>query len=173
MVTGNPFDVLGLKGTADADAIRTAYRTLVKKCHPDHFLDADEQKAAQEKMIALNLAYEEALRLAVPARSAYRPQLTQAEALALARKALDKANPQSALCQLGRTQEREGPWFFMQGQALMELEQFESAHHAYRAAVRFEPDNLEYRRRALDAALAMKESRTLTGKLKHLLHLRR
>lgn len=173
MVTGNPFDVLGLKGTAGADEIRTAYRTLVKKCHPDHFLDADEQKAAQEKMIALNLAYEEALRLAVPARSTYRQQLTQQEAVDLASKALSKGNPQSALAQLGRTPDREGPWFFMQGQALMDMEQYESAHHAFRAAIHFEPDNLDFRRRALDAALAMKEAQTLAGKLKHLLHIRR
>ena len=60
----NPFEVLGLKSTADADEVRSAYRSLVRVCHPDRFLDEDERKAAQEKMIALNLAYEEALKLA-------------------------------------------------------------------------------------------------------------
>ena len=64
MPTNNPFEVLGLKPTADADEVRTAYRNLVKTCHPDKFLDVDERKAAQEKMIALNLAYEEARRKA-------------------------------------------------------------------------------------------------------------
>ena len=29
----NPFEVLGLKGWADQDEIRAAYRTLVKQCH--------------------------------------------------------------------------------------------------------------------------------------------
>ena len=51
--TNNPFQVLGLSVGADADQIRAAYRALVKKCHPDQFLDLEEQKAAQEKMIAL------------------------------------------------------------------------------------------------------------------------
>ena len=35
----NPFEVLGLKGWADQDEIRTAYRTLVKQCHPDMIQD--------------------------------------------------------------------------------------------------------------------------------------
>ena len=48
----NPFEVLGLHGSADADEIRAAYRALVKKCHPDQFLDAEEQRAAQELLHA-------------------------------------------------------------------------------------------------------------------------
>ena len=60
--TNNPFEALGLKIGADADEIRAAYRALVKKCHPDQFLDLEEQKAAQEKLLALNLAYEAALK---------------------------------------------------------------------------------------------------------------
>ncbi|MBS6567064.1 MAG: J domain-containing protein [Faecalibacterium sp.] len=60
----NPFGVLGLEASADADQVRTAYRKLVKTCHPDKFQDETERKAAQEKMITLNLAYEEAMKLA-------------------------------------------------------------------------------------------------------------
>ena len=62
----NPFEVLGLKGWADQDEIRTAYRTLVKQCHPDMIQDPLQKEEAQARMVALNLAYEEALRLASP-----------------------------------------------------------------------------------------------------------
>ena len=62
----NPFEVLGLKGWADQDEIRTAYRTLVKQCHPDMIQDPHLKEEAQARMVALNLAYEEALRLSSP-----------------------------------------------------------------------------------------------------------
>ena len=45
-----------------------------------------------------------------------------------------------------------------------------SAHASFREAVRRDPENNVYRQGALDAALAMKESATLQGKLKKLLH---
>ena len=60
----NPFELLGLKPGADAQEVRAAYRRLVKKCHPDQFQDDQRQKAAQEQLLQLNLAYEAALKLA-------------------------------------------------------------------------------------------------------------
>ena len=50
----NPFEVLGLKGWAGPDEIRTAYRALVKQCHPDMIRDPSEKEAAQNRMVALN-----------------------------------------------------------------------------------------------------------------------
>lgn len=159
---------------ANAEEIRNAYRTLVKKCHPDQFLDADEQKAAQEKMIALNLAYEQALRLAVPHKTSgtYQHTLNVEDALHLAAKMLRQKNPDSALHHLNRTKDRNAAWYDMQGQAYMGLHQYEEAHQSFREAVRRDPDNLQYRRGALDAALAMKNAQTLHGKLKNLFHKR-
>ena len=156
---------------ADAEEIRNAYRALVKKCHPDQFLDADEQKAAQEKMIALNLAYEQALRLALPKRTAtYQHELSIADAIHLAEKMLHTKNAESALHHLNRTKERSAAWYEVQGRAHMMLQQFQAAHDAFREAVRREPDNLQYRRGAFDAAVAMKNTQTLQGKLKNFFH---
>ena len=172
IVTRNPFEVLGLNAGADADDVRNAYRRLVKTCHPDKFLDADERKAAQEKMIALNLAYEEALKLTASRRSAatdYNRELTVEEALALADKMLRRDSPESALRQLMRTKARNGSWYAMQGRVLMALDQYESAHQSYREAVRREPHNNVFRQGALDAAVALKKSRTLGGRIQALL----
>ena len=170
--TRNPFEVLGLNAGADADDVRNAYRRLVKTCHPDKFLDADERKAAQEKMIALNLAYEEALKLTASRRSAatdYNRELTVEEAIALADKMLRRDNPESALRQLMRTRVRNGSWYAMQGRVLMALDQYESAHQSYREAVRREPHNNVFRQGALDAAVALKKSRTLGGRIRALI----
>lgn len=164
----NPFEVLGLTAAATADDVRSAYRTLVKTCHPDRFPDAAERAAAQERMIALNLAYEEALKLTAARRTvdSYNKELPQDEALQLAAKMLRRQSPNSALRHLMRSQTRDGRWYAMQGRILMAMDQYETAHQSFREAVRHEPDNNEFRRGALDAAVALKRSRTLWGRLR-------
>jgi len=167
IATKSPFTVLGLDASATADDVRIAYRQLVKTCHPDRFLDAEERAAAQEKMIALNLAYEEALKLTASRRTveSYNKELPLTEALALADKMLRRESPESALRHLMRASIRDGWWYAMQGKILMAMDQYKTAHQSYREAVRREPDNNEFRRGALEAAVALKKSRTVMGRI--------
>ena len=164
----NPFEVLGLKGLASPDEIRSAYRTLARKCHPDMITDPAEKEAAQTRMVALNLAYEEALRLASPrtGSSSVTPELSSAEAILMAQRAMAKDNPEGALRSLVRCEKRDSEWYYMQGKVLMALEQYESAHQSFREAVRRSPDNNVYRSGALAAVVAQRESETLHGKVK-------
>ena len=162
----NPFEVLGLKGWADQDEIRTAYRTLVKQCHPDMVQDPVQKEAAQQRMIRLNLAYEEALRLAAPRQhAAYIQEIPTGEALILAEKMLVKANPEGALRQLMRAENKNGDWYYTYGKILMHMEKYPEARQAFREAVRKNPDNREYRRWALDAEIAEKKEKTFSGKV--------
>lgn len=166
----DPFQVLGLKSTASADEVRSAYRKLARQCHPDQFRDEDARRAAQQRMIELNLAYEEASRLAGTHRAnIYTRELAAEDAKQLARKMLRQHSPESALRQLMRADHKDAEWYYMQGYILMEMHQYESAHQSYRAAVRQDPENIEYRRGALDASVALKKSQTVTGRLKELL----
>ena len=163
----NPFEVLGLKGWADQDEIRTAYRTLVKQCHPDMIRDPRQKEEAQERMVRLNLAYEEALRLASPkGPAAVGPAPSAAEAVLMAERALSRDNPESALRQLMRCDERDGDWYYMQGKVLMAMEQYDSAHQSFREAVRRSPENNVYRSGALAAVVAQREAGTIHGKVK-------
>lgn len=163
--------MLGLDASATADDVRAAYRRLVKTCHPDRFQDPQEQAAAQEKMIALNLAYEEALKLTASRRTveSYNKELPLDEALTLAAKMLRRESPESALRHLMRATKRDGRWYAMQGAILLAMDQYETAHQSYREAVRQEPDNNEFRRGALEAAVALKKSRTLAGRIRLLI----
>lgn len=123
-------------------------------------------------MITLNLAYEEALKLTTQrkaAASSINQELTEEEAVQVAEKMLKRQSPESALRQLMRARNRGGAWYAMQGKVLMVMEQYDSAHQSYREAVRREPGCIEYRRGALDAAVALKKSRTPLGRLKTLL----
>ncbi len=165
----NPFEVLGLKGWATPEEIRTAYRTLARQCHPDMIQDPAEKEAAQTRMVALNLAYEEALRLASPRTgSPVTPELSSAEAILMAQRAMARNNPQGALRSLIRCEQRDGDWYYMQGKVLMALEEFESAHQSFREAVRLDPENNVYRAGALAAAVALQKEQKLPGKVRKL-----
>jgi len=57
-MTRNPYEVLGLKPGATQEEIKTAYRELVKKYHPDRYQDNPLSDLAEEKMREINEAYE-------------------------------------------------------------------------------------------------------------------
>ena len=164
----NPFEVLGLKGLATPDEIRSAYRTLARKCHPDMITDPAEKEAAQTRMVALNLAYEEALRLASPRTgvNTVTPELSSAESILMAQRAMAKDNPEGALRSLVRCEKRDGEWYYMQGKVLMAMEECDSAHQSFREAVRLDPDNNVFRAGALAAAVAQQKAQKLPGKVK-------
>jgi len=164
MIEPNPFEVLGVKPGADEQTVRAAYRRLVKSCHPDQFQDAQQQKAAQEQLVRLNLAYEAALKLA-PRQAVGFNLVSQEEAKHFARRLMEQGNLESALRQLGRADSKDAEWYCLQGEILMALKQYETAHQSYREAVRRDPDNRLYRQGALDAALAMKKNRPLGAKI--------
>ena len=164
----NPFEVLGLKGFAGPDEIRSAYRALARQCHPDMIQDPAEKEAAQARMTALNLAYEEALRLASPriGNHPVTPELSSAEAVLMAQRAMARNNPEGALRSLIRCEDRDSEWYYTQGTVLMALEEYDSAHQSFRQAVRMEPDNNVYRAGALAAAVALQKEQRLPGKVK-------
>ncbi len=152
----NAFEVLGLNADADTEAVKHAYRTRVKLCHPDLFVDQKKQVEAQEQLIQLNLAYEEALKLTAQRQVGFH-SVPVAQAKAFALKLFEQGNYPSALRQLGRAETKDAEFYYIEGRILFALKEYDDAHQAYRAAVRVEPDNLTYRRGALDAALAAKK----------------
>lgn len=156
--------MLGVKGDADAQAVRAAYRQRVKACHPDQFTDPEQQMAAQAQLVRLNLAYEEALKIVSQHRVGFN-LISQEEAKHFARRLVEQGNLESALRQLNRADQKDADWYYMQGEILMGLRQYDTAHQSYREAVRRDPDNRAYRRGALDAAVAMKKNRPLGEKL--------
>ena len=54
----NHYEILGVAFGASADEIRSAYRSLVGRYHPDKHQKNDLKDLAEEKLIRLNSAYE-------------------------------------------------------------------------------------------------------------------
>ncbi|MEL7603770.1 MAG: J domain-containing protein, partial [Bacillota bacterium] len=54
----DPYKVLGVSPSASDEEIRTAYRQLVKKYHPDRYRGHDLQELASERLKQINEAYD-------------------------------------------------------------------------------------------------------------------
>ena len=53
----NPYEVLGIKENATDEEIKAAYKELVKKYHPDKYIDNPLADLAEQKMQEINEAY--------------------------------------------------------------------------------------------------------------------
>ena len=152
----NAFETLGLRWDADQAQVHAAYRSRVKGCHPDQFQDQAQADQAQEQLIRLNLAYEEALRIAAKRQIGFNTVSCE-DAKTLARKLMEQGRNENALRQLARADSKDAQWYCLQGEILMNLHQYDSAHQSFREAVRREPDNLQFRRGAFNAAMTLKK----------------
>lgn len=54
----DPYEVLGVNRGADEETIKKAYKALVKKYHPDKYINSPMADVASEKMKEINRAYD-------------------------------------------------------------------------------------------------------------------
>ena len=162
----DPYQVLGVSPSATDDEIKTAYRQLARKYHPDNYVDNPLADLATEKMKEINEAYDAITKSrsgggssyggSAAAQSGYsygsgsgyqqqnRSAGGQSQAFMRARQAISQGNLDEAE-QLLQGVSRNGEWYFLMGSIAYRRGWLDEARQNYQIAVQMDPNNMEYR----------------------------
>jgi curved DNA-binding protein CbpA len=140
----DPYKVLGVSPDATDEQLKSAYRELARKYHPDNYQDSPLADLANEKMKEINEAYDRIQAERLNARSGGRYQggqfsdilrLIQNGRITEAEELLDGVPAGS----------RDAQWHFLKGQVLYSRGWLEASYEYFQRAAAMEPDNIEYR----------------------------
>ena len=144
----NPYDILEINKNATDEEIKKAYRELAKKYHPDNFRDNPLADLANEKMKAINEAYDEIQK----ERSAgsYNTQNGNYYAYSnfpRVRELIEKRRFSEAEIMLDAvgSNGRAAEWFYLKGVLMYERGWYFEAQKNFETAHNMEPGNNEYR----------------------------
>jgi len=159
---GNPYEILGVKENASDEEIKAAYKTLVKKYHPDRHANNPLEDLAEEKLRQINQAYDEINDMRKgKAQGAYgagggygayggagygassRRTATSPE-FAEIRRDIDANRLNEAAAKLQRVQTRTAEWIFLDGMISYRKGWYDDAVSKIQQAVYMDPQNPEY-----------------------------
>ena len=152
----NPYEVLGVSPTATDDEIKTAYRNLARKYHPDNYADNPLSDLAQEKMQEINEAYDAIQQMRKGGggyqsggyqNGGYRAPNGGPSRYADIRRMIGENRLMDAEMLLDGvpSHARDAEWFFLKGSVLYKKGWLEEAYSHFATACRMDPGNMEYR----------------------------
>ncbi|BCI60303.1 J domain-containing protein [Solibaculum mannosilyticum] len=146
----DPYKVLGVSRSASDDQIKSAYRELAKKYHPDRYNDNPLSDLAAEKMQEINQAYDQIMK---ERRSGTQYSDFNARKSSGSSQFQDIRN----FIASGRLEDaeqlldgvpaagRDAEWYFLKGNVLYRRGWLEEAYNHFANACRMDPGNAEYR----------------------------
>lgn len=149
----NPYEVLGVNPNDDEETIKKAYRNLVKKYHPDRYVNSPMADMATEKLKEINEAYDMLTNKKTSQGSggAYggRKQYKQyggeyAFGFDGVRMLIRMGRLAEAEAMLSRL-EKNSQWYYLMGLIYINRGWYDKGKSFVETAVGMEPDNAEYK----------------------------
>lgn len=154
----SPYEVLGVSESASDEEVKKAYRELVKKYHPDKYVDNPLSDLASEKIKEINMAYDTITKQRASSQTGGRQggysgtyeetyydgdsnysqiiQLINANRLDEAQSALESMPAAS----------RSAYWYYLMGEIAKRRGWYDNARQYYQTAVNMDPTNATYQR---------------------------
>ena len=144
------YSVLGITKNATDDEVKSAYKEMAKKYHPDNYADNPLSDLAAEKMKEINEAYDNIMNERRRRKSSsnangnyYKTNSNFSDVRSLimnnrleeAQEVLDGVPPER----------RDAEWYFLNGTVLYKRGWFDNAYTNFATACRMDPMNAEYR----------------------------
>ncbi len=154
----NPYEVLGVEPNADEETVKKAYRALVRKYHPDKYVDNPLADLAAEKMKEINKAYDmitKGMTGNSTASGTYRNDggsnsgyggsySNMRPEFSTVRMLMNFGQYDAALNMLNSLP-KTAEWYYLRGLINMRRGYYDSAISDINIAISMDPDNAEYR----------------------------
>ena len=155
----DPYQVLGVDRNASTQQIKTAYRTLAKKYHPDNFDGNPLQDVAEEKMQEINEAYDFIISERERGGSSNSDNggynygygnssssYTDTNNYSYIRNLIENGRLDDAeiLLEQIQLQSRDAQWYYLKGRINYNRGWVNDAYSYFSTAYRMEPNNMEY-----------------------------
>lgn len=146
----NPYEVLGVSENADEETIKKAYRELVKKYHPDKYVNNPLADLASEKLKQINEAYDmltngrTASSSGSYSNSNYRNTANGSSSFQTVRMYIQQrrlSDAEHMLAGLPKIAE----WYYLSGIIQLNKGWYDMARQNIFTAVQMDPSNTEYR----------------------------
>ena len=152
----DPYEVLGVSKDADEETIKKAYRELVKKYHPDKYVNNPLADLAAEKIKEINKAYDMIMNKtqssggysgghsgSYSGGSGNTANAHGSASFAAVRTLIAQGRINEAAAML-ESLPRTAEWYYLSGRVRMQMGWYDQAMSFFQTAVNMEPNNVEY-----------------------------
>lgn len=145
----DPYKVLGVPSNADWETIDKAHKELVKKYHPDRYVNNPLKDLAEEKLKEINEAYEILKKSHKTNSGTYSGSYSHTSGgtgeFSNIRNMINMGKIAEAEATLDTMANKTAEWFFLKGLCAIKRGWQDRAYSYIQTAVSMDPDNQEYR----------------------------